>query len=56
MLSDSELDALLLSLSIAARSVTFSLPVAIAVAWLLTRARFAGRTVFDGLYYPEKKG
>ena len=51
MLSDTELEALLLSLSIAARSVAFSLPLAIAVAWLLTRRRFAGRTLFDAFVH-----
>jgi molybdate transport system permease protein len=51
MLTDSELDALRLSLSIAARSVAFNLPFAILVAWLLTRARFAGRTLFDAVVH-----
>jgi molybdate transport system permease protein len=50
-MSSTEIDALLLSLSIAARSVVFNLPVAIAVAWLLTRTRFAGRTVFDAFVH-----
>jgi molybdate transport system permease protein len=31
--------------------VFFSLPVAIAAAWLLTRRRFAGRTVFDAFVH-----
>jgi len=51
MLSPAETDALSLSLSIAARSVLFNLPFAIAVAWLLTRTRFAGRTVFDAFVH-----
>jgi len=51
MLSAAETDALTLSLSIAARSVLFNLPFAIAVAWLLTRTRFAGRTVFDAFVH-----
>lgn len=51
MLSDTELDALLLSLSVAARSVAFSLPIAIVVAWVLSRARFAGRTLFDAFVH-----
>jgi len=46
-LLDSERQALWLSLSVALRSVAFSLPLAIAVAWLLTRRRFPGRTLFD---------
>ena len=51
MLSAAETDALTLSLSIAARSVLFNLPFAIATAWLLTRRRFAGRTVFDAFVH-----
>jgi molybdate transport system permease protein len=51
MLSAAETDALTLSLSIAARSVLFNLPFAIAAAWLLTRTRFAGRTVFDAFVH-----
>jgi molybdate transport system permease protein len=51
MLSAAETDALTLSLSIAARSVLFNLPFAIAAAWLLARARFAGRTVFDAFVH-----
>ena len=42
-----ELEALRLSVEVAARSVGFSLPFAILIAWLLTRARFSGRTLFD---------
>jgi molybdate transport system permease protein len=41
------MEALRLSLSVALRSVGWSLPLAIAVAWLLTRRRFPGRTLFD---------
>lgn len=44
-------DALRLSLSVAARSVLFSLPVAILIAWLLTRRRFVGRTVLDAFVH-----
>jgi molybdate transport system permease protein len=51
MLAPAETEALLLSLSIAARSVLFNLPFAIAVAWLLTRTRFAGRTLFDAFVH-----
>jgi molybdate transport system permease protein len=50
-MSQAEIDALLLSLSVAARSVAFNLPIAILVAWLLTRARFAGRTLFDAFVH-----
>ncbi|HEX5163249.1 MAG TPA: molybdate ABC transporter permease subunit [Steroidobacteraceae bacterium] len=51
MLTPAESEAVTLSLSVAARSVAFNLPVAILVAWLLTRARFAGRTVFDAFVH-----
>jgi len=50
-LSDAELEALKLSLSVASRSVLFSLPPALVVAWLLTRARFPGRTLFDAVVH-----
>ena len=42
-----EWQAFRLSLDVAARSVIFSLPVAIAVAWVLARRRFLGRTFVD---------
>ena len=51
MISTAETDALLLSLSVATRSVLFNLPFAILVAWLLTRSRFTGRTVFDAFVH-----
>ncbi len=47
LLSPAELEALRLSLEVAARSVVFSLPLAVLVAWVLTRVRFPGRTVLD---------
>ncbi len=50
-LTPSEREALSLSLSVAARSVTFSLPVAIGLAWLLSRRRFPGRTLLDALVH-----
>jgi molybdate transport system permease protein len=43
--------ALLLSLSVAGRSVLFSLPFAVLVAWVLARRRFVGRTVFDAFVH-----
>src|SRR5215467_14976941 len=46
-----EIDALLLSLEVAARSVGFSLPLAVLAAWILTRARFPGRTLFDAFVH-----
>ncbi len=51
MLSPAEWAAVLLSLEIAARSVAFSLPFAIAVAWLLARAEFPGKSIVDGLVH-----
>lgn len=50
-MSQAEIDALLLSLSVATRSVAFNLPFAILVAWLLTRARFTGRALFDAFVH-----
>jgi molybdate transport system permease protein len=47
MLSPAELDAVRLSLSIAARSVIVSLPLAIVVAWLLVR----GRVLLDAIVH-----
>ncbi len=50
-LTPAELDALRLSLDVAARSVLFSLPFAILIAWLLTRSRFAGRWLLDAVVH-----
>ena len=50
-MSPVELDALRLSLEVAARSVAFSLPLAVLVAWMLTRARFPGRLLFDAFVH-----
>ena len=50
-LSPNESEALRLSLDVAARSVGCSLPLAIALAWLLTRRRFLGRTLLDALVH-----
>jgi molybdate transport system permease protein len=36
---------------VAALSVGFSLPLAILTAWILTRARFPGRTLFDAFVH-----
>ena len=46
-----ELSALRLSLGVAVRSVAISLLPAIAIAWLLTRRRFAGRTLLDAFVH-----
>ncbi len=51
LLSELELEALRLSLSVAGTSVLFSLPVATLIAWLLTRRRFVGRTVLDAFVH-----
>src|SRR6267154_1658299 len=50
-LTSNETEALRLSLAVAARSVAFSLPVAVYVAWVLTRGRFAGRTLLDAVVH-----
>jgi molybdate transport system permease protein len=50
-LSPSESDALHLSLSVALRSVICSLPVAVLMAWVLTRRRFLGRTLLDAMVH-----
>ncbi len=51
LLNSAELDALRLSLEVAARSVAFSLPLAILAAWVLTRTRFFGRMLFDAFVH-----
>ncbi len=50
-MSDAEFEALDLSLQVALRSVICSLPLAIAVAWLLTRRRFSGRALLDAFVH-----
>jgi molybdate transport system permease protein len=50
-LSPAELDALRLSLEVAARSVLLSLPFAVLIAWLLTRGRFTGRWLLDAFVH-----
>ena len=50
-LSANEIEALYISLSVAARSVFFSLPFAVLLAWVLTRRRFLGRTVLDAFVH-----
>lgn len=51
MLTAAEVDAVRLSLSIALRSVLFSLPLAIVVAWLLTRRKLRGRLLLDAFVH-----
>lgn len=50
-MTDAELEAIRLSLSIATRSVLVSLPFAIAIAWLLSRGRMRGRLLLDALVH-----
>jgi molybdate transport system permease protein len=49
--SSAELEALRLSLEVAVRSVGLSLPLAVLVAWVLTRARFPGRILLDAFVH-----
>jgi molybdate transport system permease protein len=51
LLAPAEWEALRVSLTVALYSVAFSLPLAIAVAWLLARKRFWGRGVVDSLVH-----
>jgi molybdate transport system permease protein len=51
VLTTAEADALRISLIVASESVLVSLPLAIGVAWLLVRARFAGRTLLDAFVH-----
>ncbi|HEX4241708.1 MAG TPA: molybdate ABC transporter permease subunit [Steroidobacteraceae bacterium] len=50
-LSPDETEALRLSLSVSARSVTLSLPFALPIAWVLTRRRFIGHTLLDAFVH-----
>ena len=50
-LSPSEAEALRLSLSVATRSVVLSLPLALLLAWLLTRRQFLGHTLLDAFVH-----
>jgi molybdate transport system permease protein len=50
-LSPAESEALHLSLSVAARSVLLSLPLALLLAWVLTRRRFLGHTLLDAFVH-----
>jgi molybdate transport system permease protein len=46
-----ELAAIQTSLIVSTRAVVFALPLAVAMAWVLTRGRFVGRTVLDLLVH-----
>ncbi len=49
--SPQEWEAIRLSLSVAGRSVLFGLPVAVAMAYLLSRRRFLGRPLLDAIVH-----
>jgi len=51
LLQPAELEALRLSLEVAAGSVLLSLPPAVGIAWLLTRGRFPGRPLLDAFVH-----
>lgn len=51
MLSDFELEAVLLSLKVAGVAVVFSLPFGIFVAWVLARCQFRGKAVLDSVVH-----
>ncbi len=51
MLTTAEWDALRISVIVASESVALSLPVAVTVAWLLVRGRFAGRSLLDAFVH-----
>ncbi|MEY2625709.1 MAG: hypothetical protein RL412_1484 [Pseudomonadota bacterium] len=50
-LSDPEWLAVLTSLSVAARALLFTLPVAIALGWILARKKFLGWSLLDALVH-----
>lgn len=51
MLTPGEIEALRLSLQVALTAVAFSLPLAVAAAWVLARRSFPGKTLFDALVH-----
>ncbi len=51
MLTPAELDALRLSLQVALVAVSFSLPLAVACAWLLARHTFPGKSLVDAVVH-----
>ncbi|MGF1760783.1 molybdate ABC transporter permease subunit [Photobacterium sagamiensis] len=51
VLTEYELQALMLSLKIASVAVIFSLPLGIFCAWLLARCQFVGKSLLDGLVH-----
>lgn len=51
MLTGPEIEALWLSVKVAGAATAWSLPIAIAVAWVLARKNFLGKTLLDGLVH-----
>ena len=51
MLTEYEVQALLLSLKIASVAVVISLPFGVICAWLLARCQFVGKSLLDGLVH-----
>jgi molybdate transport system permease protein len=51
MLTEAEIQALALSLAVGLRAILFGLPLAVVVAFILTRARFRGRFLLDALVH-----
>lgn len=51
MLDPQEIEAILLSLRVGLWSVACSLPIGLAVAWLLARREFPGKALLDGLVH-----
>ncbi|MBY5946273.1 molybdate ABC transporter permease subunit [Photobacterium rosenbergii] len=51
MLTEYEVQALLLSLKIASVAVVVSLPFGVICAWLLARCQFVGKSLLDGLVH-----
>jgi molybdate transport system permease protein len=49
--SPDEWEAIRLTLSVAARAVSVSLPLAVLVAWVLVRYRFPGRSILNALVH-----
>ena len=50
-LSPLELEAIQLSLKVSLWAVAISLPFGIAVAWVLARCEFPGKSLFDALIH-----
>ena len=51
ILSDAEWSVVALSLKVSAVAILFSLPFAFAIAWVLARKRFTGKTLLDAVVH-----